>query len=434
MDRREFIKTGLITGAGAAAVVSKPLEAKAVSGTGTVSVAGIELTKMGVKRHPIEDFDELYNLPSKDKVTHFLDRDSNAFGYGPIKHLPGYESCFDFFMNDNLTIEGRPGYGVKDYALKQCDLHYLEGMVYDFHEAAPLNGKYEFSSKDEANDWLKRAAYYVGCDDVGIAPYDERWGFQSELEKMAELKEKFGFVPKTCIVIIVKMPRELVALSPLPVANGIEFVAYSQITNKAAMISQQLNNLGYHALPDKDYLSLNVPYALMAGLTEHSRNGLSISPKFGMSFKSATIYTDMEATPDGPITFGVKEFCESCMKCADVCPSGAISKDDVPTVMNTEVSNTSYPHWAADGTKCLSYWTENHSSCARCIMACPFTKDENWLHQGVRIASSSIPGMHSVAREFDDLFGYGKDPSTNFEKAASKFWNIDPQELRWDKP
>ena len=34
---------------------------------------------------------------------------------------------------------------------------------------------YVFESPEEAKKYIKRAAIFLGADEVGIAPYDERW-------------------------------------------------------------------------------------------------------------------------------------------------------------------------------------------------------------------------------------------------------------------
>ncbi len=54
--------------------------------------------------------------------------------------------------------------------------------------------------------------------------------------------------------------------------------------------------------------------------------GLLVTPKFGPRVRLAKVITDMPLSPDFPISFGVREFCEACMLCAKECPSGAITK------------------------------------------------------------------------------------------------------------
>lgn len=430
MNRRQFFKASVAAaGIGTAAVMTAPLEAKAA---GVSTVAGVDLSKVGIRRHPVEKFDEMYKIPKEVKSSHSMG--ASAFGRSAAQE-PGYEASFDFMKNSVTPIEGKPGYDYKDFAIYQNRLFQYETTFYTLHKAAPLTGKrYEFKSKDEANDFLKRAGYFVGADEVGIAPYDHRFSYQVGLEAFAKWKEEVGFVPKSVVVMAIVMNREVMKLSPLTVANGASFQAYSQSMLKSRQVAQMINNLGYHAVPDLEQFGLSIPYGVLAGLGEQGRNGLLINPRLGMNFRLIKVYTDMEATPDGIIDFGVANFCKTCLKCADNCPSDAVSRASEPSLANpnSTCSNNSYPHWAVDGAKCLGFWTSNHCDCARCMMACPYTKEENWLHQGVRIAAGTIPGMDKVARNLDDAFGYGKDPLQNLEESSRKFWSTKPENI-WEK-
>ena len=64
---------------------------------------------------------------------------------------------------------------------------------------------------------------------------------------------------------------------------------------------------------------------MQAGMGELGRNGLLITPEFGPRVRISKILTDLPLIPDSPIEFGVTEFCDVCMKCADLCPSRSIS-------------------------------------------------------------------------------------------------------------
>ena len=71
-------------------------------------------------------------------------------------------------------------------------------------------------------------------------------------------------------------------------------------------------------------------YAVVAcGLGEIGLNGLFLSPKFGSRQRFHMILTDAEIE-ETPIFEG--SVCDKCGKCADVCPLGAIDKNDTYTV------------------------------------------------------------------------------------------------------
>jgi ferredoxin len=75
--------------------------------------------------------------------------------------------------------------------------------------------------------------------------------------------------------------------------------------------------------PDFDYA------AVACGLGEIGLNGIFLSPKFGSRQRFHMIITDAEIE-ETPIFEG--SVCDKCGKCADVCPLGAIDKNDTYTV------------------------------------------------------------------------------------------------------
>jgi len=77
-------------------------------------------------------------------------------------------------------------------------------------------------------------------------------------------------------------------------------------------------------------------WAQKSGLGWVGKNGNLIRPQNGSFFFIAELIIDLELQPDGPI----KDYCGTCSKCVDSCPTGAL---DTPYVV--------------DGSKCISYLT-----------------------------------------------------------------------------
>lgn len=67
------------------------------------------------------------------------------------------------------------------------------------------------------------------------------------------------------------------------------------------------------------------------------KNTLAIHPKAGSYFFLAELITDLELPSDGPI----KDYCGTCRRCIDACPTDAISPQG----------------YLLDGSKCISYLT-----------------------------------------------------------------------------
>ncbi len=78
-------------------------------------------------------------------------------------------------------------------------------------------------------------------------------------------------------------------------------------------------------------------WALKSGLGWIGKNGNLINQKTGSFFFIATLVVDIELNYDDPIA---KDYCGTCTKCIDHCPTEAIQENKV-----------------IDGSKCISYFT-----------------------------------------------------------------------------
>ena len=77
-------------------------------------------------------------------------------------------------------------------------------------------------------------------------------------------------------------------------------------------------------------------WAKKSGLGWVGKNSNLIHPKHGSFFFIAELILDLELEPDGPI----KDYCGTCTKCIDACPTEAIVEP-----------------YVIDGSKCISYLT-----------------------------------------------------------------------------
>jgi epoxyqueuosine reductase QueG len=155
-----------------------------------------------------------------------------------------------------------------------------------------------------------------------------------------------------------------------------------------------------------------------------------ITPKFGPRVRISKVYTDFDLVEyDKARTFGVASFCLNCKRCADSCPSQAITHGD-PSWEPTYSSDPDYIWHASrgifkfhnDAKKCAKFWIDNDGSCANCIASCPYNKPDFWHHRLVDAQNVISPGpVHSFMREMDIFFGYGKvdDP-----ERVKKFWKM----------
>ena len=346
----------------------------------------------------------------------------------------------------------KPGYTQKDRALQKAGWAPLNiagsrGSA-NLQPDTPFNSwdqsevteeKYQFKSKKEASDAIKSAARVFGAVKCGIARRDKRWDYDplydTENERELSWEEDFPFEPKTVIVILLPMDYDCIATAPAWTADGTAADGYTQMGVKATQIATFLHGLGYKAVGAGNDLGSSVPYAIMAGLGEGGRNGALLAPGVGPRVRIAKIYTDFDFVEyDGPHSWGMTEFCLSCGKCADACPSDAIPKltdknggygfepsyehsDEPGYIWNNHLGIRKF---YSDAKKCYNFWVENGSACGACIAACTFNEPDYWHHWFIMAITPWTPGpLHALMAEAHPAFGYGH---TNDPKKAEKFW------------
>lgn len=334
-------------------------------------------------------------------------------GQVPSKEGPGRGRLEDALMAGTGSIEGDlNGYHAPGFASQ--GLYKWEGVVNP--------DVYKFDSPELASQAVKRAAEFCGADLVGITPYDERWLFEKvlDMKTMQGVPNSLPFKPTNAVVMALEMSYEGFKGAPdfLELASTANI--YSNMSVTAHKVCAFIRRLGYNAIACGNDTALSVPMAVQAGLGELSRIGILITKEYGPRVRICKIFTDLPIAIDKPVTFGVKEFCMNCRKCADACPSQAISQDKEPSFKVTTVSsNGGVKKWALNAEKCLSQWAEVGTDCGICIKECPYNKQPEWNHDLTRLATRTP--ARPILRFFDDLFGYGK---INVEDATKNFWNV----------
>jgi reductive dehalogenase len=279
---------------------------------------------------------------------------------------------------------------------------------------------HKFESPEAASDAVKRAAMFFGASKVGIAPYDERWLYSEIMDDPATnnlIPNDLPFTPTHAIVILLEMDYDGSEAAPLPPATIATADIYSNLGIINHKMATFIRQLGYKCLPCTNDTALSIPMAIQAGLGEMSRAGILLTSEFGARVRICKLFVDMPLAADKPISFGGTEFCKTCMKCADACPTQAISHDKEPSYKVFAATNPGVKKWAMDGTKCITQMGTTGGSCSICIKVCPYNKQQEWHHEFVKLGTKTP--ARPVLRFFDDLFGYGKITP---EDAVKKFW------------
>lgn len=149
-------------------------------------------------------------------------------------------------------------------------------------------------------------------------------------------------------------------------------------------------------------------WAKRSGLGWIGKNTMLISPKKGSYFFLAEMIVDFELLYDAPIS----DFCGSCTRCIDACPTGSILGDG----------------YEMDGSKCISYLTIELDSkkdipnefkgkmedqvfgCDICQEVCPWNRfsamhdEEDFFPRELVLSKSLEEWKNLTEEEFDVLF------------------------------
>ncbi len=336
-------------------------------------------------------------------------------GYTQLEYALAGASWQTSLKGNPVTVT--PNYGVNSWDQSQVD-----------------KTQYKFKTKQDASDAIKTAAKLFGASKVSITKQDDRWDYDHLYDPINEKDvswDDFPFKAKTVIVCLIEMDYVAMSTAPTVVTDGTSGQGYSDMIVVTDHLATFIRKLGYHAVASGNDLGLSVAYAVAAGLGEVSRAGWLITRDLGPRVRICKIYTDLDFVEyDKPRDYSITNFCINCKRCADACPSEAISQEDNPTFGPTyegaddpEYSWNSHAgvlKWHSDSKKCYEFWVENEGSCSSCIASCPYNKPDFWHHDLVDTSNVVVPGPgHTFMREMDIMFGYGK---TNDPDAVKKFW------------
>lgn len=113
-------------------------------------------------------------------------------------------------------------------------------------------------------------------------------------------------------------------------------VIRSQLKHFLAEMNESIGEINGRGFVDSAPV-LERAWAVKAGLGWVGKNGNLIHKNAGSFFFIATLIVDVELVPDDPIA---KDYCGTCTKCIEACPTEAI-----------------LPNKQINGSKCISYYT-----------------------------------------------------------------------------
>lgn len=271
-----------------------------------------------------------------------------------------------------------------------------------------------------AASMVKSLARYLGADVVGCGPLKPEWvyshrGARPFFGDQAANLPLFEGMPGGYTGKLFGDPIELTHghAVALGFAQNLDILKagpsaasdleIGRVYAKSALIACQvaafIRSLGYPARAHhvRNYCVLAVPVAVDAGLGELARSGHLLHKTYGLNLRLSCVTTDLPLEHDAPVDIGVQEFCERCLKCARMCPAGAIPQG--PKTVTRGVRK-----WQMDAEKCLMYWSKVGAACLVCQLVCPWTKPPSLLHRAVAHFASKAPWTARALVLADDVF------------------------------
>jgi len=345
----------------------------------------------------------------------------------------------------------RPGYTLKDYALKTATSSYaFDPHSFLGYKRAPTPDKLGVpkweGTPEEAARMVRTVMRTLGADDVAYVELDTDttekllYTYDADNRRLdikdvaaGEEGEDFRVLPKSArwvIVYTLKMSFESVRRLPSFSGEATVYMPYAFGGWLQDRFQEFVRTLGYtcygEARPNS--LGTSVGLGIMGGLGEISRIEHLITPSRGLSQRVFKMITDLPLAPTPPIDTGVMDFCRTCKKCAEMCPAHSITLATEPgwDVPGT-YKNPGVKGWFRNEPMCLTYWRETGTGCGFCLALCPMNRPPTTSYfNNMRRVVSTTKVMNRTFRKMDDMLNWG--PRSDLES----YWDIDIPPLTWD--
>jgi reductive dehalogenase len=249
---------------------------------------------------------------------------------------------------------------------------------------------------------LKKMILELGSVDVGFTALNQEsiYTFKGRFDK--EYGKPINLEHTNAIVFLVEMDFNNMQKAPRAKTLVESARQYYKAAEISMLMTAVLQSLGYAAKAhyDAHYDVMLPPLAVKSGLGELGRNNILIADKYGSRVRIGAITTNLPLQVDNKVSLGADHFCSICKKCAENCPSNALSNEEKVNVRGTN-------KWPTDVERCYTMWLKYGTDCGICMACCPFSHRNNWFHNFIRLLVRSLPSTHKLLFHLDNLF-YGK--------------------------
>jgi len=262
----------------------------------------------------------------------------------------------------------------------------------------------------ELTGYIKKWIKQIGAINIGITELKPH-----HLYNIKGRGDKYGKAiinnHKYAIAFVVEMDKNMIDTAPKAETIMESSQQYLESAKIATQLTQFIRNLGYSAKPhfDGNYDLICPVVAKDAGLGEFGRMGLLMTPELGPRVRIAVVTTDIPLIINKyKYESSIVDFCTICKKCADNCPTNAISFDKMK-------DEEGVIRWKINHEACFTYWAITGTDCGKCIQVCPFSHPNNIMHNFIRAGIKNSYVFGKVALKMDDLF-YGRKPKAKTNK------------------
>jgi ferredoxin len=307
-----------------------------------------------------------------------------------------------FRSNPGLLTEGSSNYDRVMFS--SADASFFAVDAFKSKVDGKVSSNRAMYDSEKISKYIKNWAKKLGAIDVGITElkdyhkYSYR-GRNGNYGNKVELSHKFA------IAFTVEMDYEALKTGPHAPAVMESAQQYLAAGAIAIQLAEFIRQLGYPAKAhiDGNYEVVCPLVAKDAGLGEIGRMGLLMTPKLGPRVRIAVVTTDIPLVVDKrKFDPTITDFCNNCKKCADVCPSNAISFDNRKNIDGVN-------RWQINQEACFNFWTITGTDCGKCVSTCPYSHPDNFLHNIIRFGIGNSAIFSRLALSLDNVI-YGNKP------------------------
>ncbi|MBC8498481.1 4Fe-4S binding protein [Candidatus Bathyarchaeota archaeon] len=190
----------------------------------------------------------------------------------------------------------------------------------------------------------------------------------TKLPRKLIFKEK-AVLYDNVIVLSMEMDRAKIEKAPSTETRIMILETYNELGIAANRITEFLRERGYGAQAGHPLGGVTIypPLGELAGMGWHGRHGMLITPEYGPRHRLAAVYTSIGNLPlsDMNSHAWIGEFCKTCGRCIEACPSGAI--------LDTPVSHENGVVTHIERDLCFPVFLRQHG-CSICIKECTFNR------------------------------------------------------------